>query len=318
MKLTQPMKDMLNALITLHKTGKGESVRSEEIARYLNRKPGTVRRLMPILCTMGLVKSTTGRRGGYRPTSRAYEVLSVTEPQSALEVPVKVNGKAVNASAERLILRLAGNSGFIQAKVRFVGDTRILHPGCYLTIGPAPSSGMVVAGRVIGKDDTDNSAVVEVMEFTCLPDRRVEECMSPVTYLHAAERVDEAARRIAACGCALVRSGIRLLGFLTSRHIARAVAEGKPECRVEEVVERRIVVIDRKASIMDSFRIMAREGIELLVVRGDGELVGVVREVDVLKALNAGINGTPERGRNCLLSGGSGSDDSYLTAEGFP
>ena len=108
--LTQIQKDILYALITLYKKKAGGSVKGEEIAELINRNPGTVRNQMQALRALGLVEGVPGPKGGYRPTAKAYELLSVTRPEEAVKVPVIVNGNVMEElSAEEIVLPSISN-----------------------------------------------------------------------------------------------------------------------------------------------------------------------------------------------------------------
>jgi len=90
LELTQIQKDILYALITLYKKKGGNSIKGEEIAELINRNPGTVRNQMQALRALGLVEGVPGPKGGYRPTAKAYELLSITKPEESVRVPVIV------------------------------------------------------------------------------------------------------------------------------------------------------------------------------------------------------------------------------------
>ncbi len=150
--LTQIQKDILYALITLYKKKSGGSVKGEEIAELINRNPGTVRNQMQALRALGLVEGVPGPKGGYRPTSKAYELLSVTRPEESVVVPVVVNGNVMEElSAEEIALPSISNPNICQARVRIIGDIKKINPGDSVIVGPTPVNEMMVYGKVVGR-----------------------------------------------------------------------------------------------------------------------------------------------------------------------
>lgn len=78
-KLTLVQRETLTALITLY-SERGESVRGEDIAEFINRNPGTIRNQMQMMKSLGLVDGVPGPKGGYKPTINAYEAVNIDLP----------------------------------------------------------------------------------------------------------------------------------------------------------------------------------------------------------------------------------------------
>lgn len=287
--LTQIQKDILYALITLYKKRAGGSVKGEEIAELINRNPGTVRNQMQALRALGLVEGVPGPKGGYRPTAKAYELLSVTRPEEAVKVPVVVNGNVMEElTAEEIDLPSISNPKACQARVRLIGDIKKISPGDNVVVGPTPVNEMMVYGKVVGRDDTENTIVIDIEKIVALPKDTVGEHMSsPIIAIDAGEKVIDAAKVLAENNiyCTPVKKNDRFVGILTLDHVVKAVAEGKLESKVEEVMRPKLVMVEKDTKIREAIRLMRDEKVRILVVTDKGEPVGVITDQKILTRL---------------------------------
>ncbi len=288
-ELTQIQKDILYALITLYKKKMGGSVKGEEIAELINRNPGTVRNQMQALRALGLVEGVPGPKGGYRPTAKAYELLSVTRPEEAVKVPVIVNGELMeDLSAEQIDLPSISHPDVCQSRIRILGDIKKIVPGDRVAVGPTPVNEMMIYGKVVGRDDTENTIVIDIEKIVALPKDTVGEHMSsPIITVDEDTKIVDAAKILAENGiyCTPVKSDGRLIGILTLDHIAKAVADGKLDAEVKEYMRPKLVMVDKDTSIREALRLMRDEGVRILVVTDKGEPVGVITDQKILTKL---------------------------------
>lgn len=289
LELTQIQKDILYALITLYKKKSGGSIKGEEIAELINRNPGTVRNQMQALRALGLVEGVPGPKGGYRPTSKAYELLSITKPEESIAVPVVVNDTLLeDLSVEEIDLPSISNPEVCQARIRLLGDIRKILPGDRLVVGPTPVNEILVQGIVVGRDDTANTVIIDIEKIVALPKDTVGEHMSsPIIMIDANAKVSEGARLLAEkeIYCAPVKKDGKFVGILTLDHIAKAVAEGKLAAKVEEVMRPKIVLVEKDTKIREAIRLMRDENVRILVVTDRGEPVGVITDQKILTKL---------------------------------
>ena len=287
--LTQIQKDILYALITLYKKKAGGSVKGEEIAELINRNPGTVRNQMQALRALGLVEGVPGPKGGYRPTAKAYELLSVTRPEESVKVPVIVNGTIMDElSAEEIVLPSISNPNTCQARIRIIGDIKKITPGDNVIVGPTPVNEMMVYGKVVGRDDTENTIVLDIEKIEALPKDTVGEHMSsPIITADANDKVIDAAKVLAENGiyCTPVVKDGKFVGIFTLDHVAQAIAEGKLEGKVEEVMRPKLVLVEKDTKIREAIRLMRDEKVRILVVTDKGEPVGVITDQKILTKL---------------------------------
>lgn len=287
--LTQIQKDILYALITLYKKKAGGSVKGEEIAELINRNPGTVRNQMQALRALGLVEGVPGPKGGYRPTAKAYELLSVTRPEEAVKVPVIVNGNVMEElTAEEIDLPSISNPKTCQARIRLIGDIKKISPGDNVVVGPTPVNEMMVYGKVVGRDDTENTIVIDIEKIVALPKDTVGEHMSsPIITADAGDKVINAAKVLAENGiyCIPVKKDGKFVGIFTLDHVAKAVAEGKLDAKVEEVMRPKLVMVEKDTKIREAIRLMRDEKVRILLVTDKGEPVGVITDQKILTRL---------------------------------
>jgi len=93
-ELTSSQKSILTALINLY--GEQEdAVKGEAIAEEVDRNPGTIRNQMQSLKALQLVEGVPGPKGGYKPTSNAYEALDIQRMDEPADVPIFHEGEEV-------------------------------------------------------------------------------------------------------------------------------------------------------------------------------------------------------------------------------
>ncbi|AKG91717.1 putative transcriptional regulator, contains C-terminal CBS domain [Geoglobus ahangari] len=289
LELTQIQKDILYALITIYKNKGGGSVKGEEIAELINRNPGTVRNQMQALRSLGLVEGVPGPKGGYRPTSKAYELLAITKYDEAVKVPVIVNGEIQeDLSAEEIVFPTLSHPKVCQARIRILGNIKKISPNDRIIVGPTPVNELLVYGKVVGRDDTDNMVVIDIEKIVALPKDKVGEHMSsPIITVDADEVVENAAKELAKRGiyCMPVVKGDEFVGIFTLDHVAKAVEEGKLKAKVSDVMRPKIVSVEKDISLGEALRIMNDEDVRILVVKDSGKPVGVITDQKILKLL---------------------------------
>ncbi|RLI84292.1 hypothetical protein DRP07_01605 [Archaeoglobales archaeon] len=289
LELTQIQKDILYALITLYKRKTGLSIKGEEIAELINRNPGTVRNQMQALRALGLVEGVPGPKGGYRPTVKAYEMLSITKPEEAVRVPVVKNDELLeDLTVEEISFPSISHPEVCQARVRVVGDVKKISVGDRLLIGPTPVNELVVVGKVSGRDDTANTVVIDTEGIVALPKDTIGEHMStPIITVDKDESVKEAAKILneKRIYCTPVRSGDTMAGIFTLEHAVKALAEGNTDAKVGDVMRPKIVMAEKDTTIREAIRLMRDEDVRILVVTDKGKPVGIITDQKVMTKL---------------------------------
>ncbi|AGK60326.1 putative transcriptional regulator, contains C-terminal CBS domains [Archaeoglobus sulfaticallidus PM70-1] len=289
LELTQIQKDILYALITLYKKKIGLSIKGEEIAELINRNPGTVRNQMQALRALGLVEGVPGPKGGYKPTAKAYELLSVTKPEEAVRVPVIRNDELLeDLSVEELDFPSISHPEVCQARIRVVGDIKKITVGDRILVGPTPVNEMIVSGKVSGRDDTANTIIIDTESIVALPKDTIGEHMSSPLITVDKDMIVRDATKILSekkIYCAPVKSDGSLIGIFTLEHAVKAIAEDKLDARVEEVMRPKIVTAEKDTKIREAIRLMRDEDVRVLIVTDRGNPIGIITDQKVLTRL---------------------------------
>ncbi|MBP1921587.1 putative transcriptional regulator [Halorubrum alkaliphilum] len=161
-ELTSSQKSILTALINLY--GQEEdAVKGESIAEEVDRNPGTIRNQMQSLKALQLVEGVPGPKGGYKPTSNAYEALDIQRMDEPAHVPIKHNGEEVDGvNVDGIDLSSVHHPELCRAEIHVQGSVRDFHEGDSVTVGPTPLSKLAIRGTVDGKDDTANVLILRI------------------------------------------------------------------------------------------------------------------------------------------------------------
>ncbi|MFQ6051714.1 MAG: CBS domain-containing protein [Candidatus Hydrothermarchaeota archaeon] len=177
-ELTSVQREILLALIDLYRRKKSASVKGKDIASLTDKNPGTIRNQMQSLRALGLVEGVPGPKGGYRPTSKAYDALNICLIEKEVPVPISVEGIPFpNITVTEIDLTGVPHPEECKAEVYLIGDIKTIHIGERITIGPTPANKMRIHGTVIGRDDTENSLLIDIEWISSIPTVKVEELM---------------------------------------------------------------------------------------------------------------------------------------------
>ena len=161
-ELTPSQKNILQELVNLHRQSES-AVKGEDIAEQVDRNPGTIRNQMQSLKALQLVEGVPGPKGGYKPTSNAYEALQVQNMDEAADVPLKHNGEQVpSANVEEIDLTSVHHPEECRAEIKLQGSISEFHEGDTMTVGPTPLSKLRIIGTIEGKDDTSNILILTI------------------------------------------------------------------------------------------------------------------------------------------------------------
>jgi hypothetical protein len=279
-KLTAVQMKVLQTLVNLYLSG-ANFISSEDVAKILNKRPGTVRSHMQALRTLGLVEGVPGPRGGYRPTSRAYELL-LNREMSQMAVEIFVNGIRKELKVERIKLTALSNPNIHKAVINLSQEVNI-NSGDEISIIYAKQ--LIIQGEVLRVEDS--ALIVNVEKIVAIPKKKISQLASPIVVMDSELSVRSAAEILSKNGsyCSMVMKDGNPLGLLTLDQIAQAVAERKINCRVKDIVKPRIVVGDGEMSISDALKLMRNEDVRYLVIIESGKFAGIVSDNHILKFL---------------------------------
>jgi len=288
MELTPIQKEILTALINLYRTRK-HAIKGEDIAAVIERNPGTVRNQMQSLKALGLVEGVPGPKGGYKATGSTYRALSLSDMDKEMNVPLKRNDEIVeNATVAEISFTTVRHPDLCNATVHVIGDIRKFDVGDSLMIGPTPVNHMVIRGSVIGRDDTQNTILFVIQEMVSLPKKPVKNYIqeNPIL-IPATATIQEASRILVTNNIhgAPVKDKDGIVGIVTLTDIGKTLAEGKTSLKIKEIMTKDIISIDGEMPLFEVVRVFNKEKVGRLMVKVNGELVGLISKTDILAKL---------------------------------
>lgn len=165
-ELTESQKTILQELVDLHRDSE-RAVKGEAIAEQIDRNAGTIRNQMQSLKALQLVQGVPGPKGGYKPTSEAYNALDIEDMDEPATIPLSHNGEPIDEQVvQEIDLMSVHHPEKCRAEVRVQGSVRDFHEGDSITIGPTPKSSLAITGTIDGVVDSDNKLIIrtETME----------------------------------------------------------------------------------------------------------------------------------------------------------
>ncbi len=288
MELTPIQKEILTALINLYRTRK-QAIKGEDIAEIIKRNPGTVRNQMQSLKALGLVEGVPGPKGGYKATGATYRALSLSEMDKETNVPIRRNDEIIeNATASEISFTTVRHPDLCNATVHVIGDIRKFDVGDNILIGPTPVNKLIIRGSVIGRDDTQNSILFVIHEMISLPKKPVKNYIreNPIT-IPATATIQEASRILVKNNIhgAPVNDKDGIVGIVTLTDIGKTLAEGKTSLKIKDIMTKQIISIDGEMPLYEVVRVFNKEKVGRLMIRVNGELVGLISKTDILSRL---------------------------------
>lgn len=285
MDLTPVQRDILTALINIHRV-EGRAVKGEEIAELIDRNPGTIRNQMQSLKALNLVEGVPGPKGGYRATGAAYEALNIDATGDVVVVPVIRNGVLVEgATASEIIFNKVMHSQQCDGVIRVIGNIRDFNIGDEIEVGPTPVNKLYIRGTIMGRDDTMSRLILHISEMISVPKVPIKKIARRAVRIPPNASLQEASRILVHNGVqeALVENSSP--GLINLADITRAVADGRTNLEVKEIMTRGFLTIDSEEPIYEAIKMIGRTGANQLVVSESGTLWGIISAGDLIKSL---------------------------------
>ncbi len=287
MKLTPVQREILLALIDLYHNAKGETIKGEDIATLMKRNPGTIRNQMQALRSLGLVEGVPGPKGGYLPTAEGYKILNFDALKKEVKIPIFVGGRMLDGVTVRDIDFIdIADPDRCRAKIHVIGSLKNVEVGENIIVGPTSVNKLMVKGQVLGRDDIDNIILIETSGMFSIPKEKVSEVASKsLVTLDTTMSVRQCAEIFAKKkirGAPVMLNG-KLLGMVSTVDVTRALAEGKEDSRVDEIMSKELHTIDENAMLSQAIVEMEKYNISrLVVIDQSGQPKGVITRTDVL------------------------------------
>lgn len=291
MELSPIQKDILITLITLYHES-SSAIKGEGIAEILKRNPGTVRNQMQALRALGLVDGVPGPKGGYTPTSRAYQELNIDDYANESLVPIKKDEELVpSVNVSEIDFTTLCHPDICQAVVKLIGSAKNFDIGDSITIGPSPVTKLLVRGEIYGKDEVSQSLLITITEMISLPKKRIKHYMStPVISIDIGATFADAFRIFSQAKIhgAPVMEGDAVKGIVTLTDIAGGIAAGKSlESPITDVMTKEVVTASPNIKLYDVIGRFKEENIGRLVIMKDGKPAGILTQSDIIHVFPA-------------------------------
>lgn len=288
MELTPIQKEILTVLINLYREKK-RAVKGEDIAKILDRNPGTVRNQMQSLKALGLVEGVPGPKGGYNPTGETYRSLGLSNLNKETKVPIWRNNNLIeNATVDEVSFTTVRHPEMCNSTAHVIGDIKMFDIGDTITIGPTPVNKLIMRGKVIGRDDLDNSILFVISEMVSLPKRPIKEYIKKgLITIPAKSTIQEASRILVEKRIhgAPVKDKNSIVGIVTFTDIGKTLAEGKTSLKIRDIMSKNIISIDGDMPLYEVIKIFNKEKVGRLLISSNGEYIGLISKTDVLNTL---------------------------------
>jgi transcriptional regulator len=287
-ELTSVQRDALTTLINLHRQ-ESRAVKGKEIGELMDRNPETIRVQMRSLKALNLVESVTGPNGGYTATNIAYDELSMGNNGNGDEVIVRVvrNGIIVEgASATEIAFNNVMHSSCASGvSIRIIGNIEDFSVGDEVEIGPTPVSKLFIRGKVMALDRTTSRILVDVTEMISIPRLPVKKVARRAVRIGPNTTLKEASRILVINGAQEALVEDESPGLVNMEDITRAVAEGRTDLQVREIMTYGFLTINSDAPIFEAVKILGKTDAKRLVVLDRGALWGIIKPCDLMESL---------------------------------
>ncbi len=289
MELTPIQTEILSVLISLYRKS-DRAIKGEEIAEVIDRNPGTIRNQMQSLKALRLVDGVPGPKGGYKPTSSAYEVLSFEVMDREAVTPIYRNGVLVeSATVAEISFTAVRHPDLCNGMVHVMGEVRQFNEGDQIQVGPTPVNKLVIRGHVVGRDDTKNTLIYSISEMVSLPKKKVREYVkeqSPIT-INARSTIQEASRVLVENSIhgAPVTNNDEIIGVVTFTDIGKALANGKTSLKMKDIMSKKLISVDGDTPMYEVVKMFDIHKVSRLIVTTDDVPVGIISKADLMHEL---------------------------------
>lgn len=157
--LTSVQRQILAALVNSHQQSESP-VKGRDLAAAVDLHEGTVRKQMGNLTALNLAESIRGPKGGYRPTSDAYDVLDRENIEEPEELTLSREFERIAVTVDEICLFNVHHPEKCKARVHFQESIGDYSAGDAIAVGPTPVTRLVLAGQIEAVDDSTNEVIV--------------------------------------------------------------------------------------------------------------------------------------------------------------
>lgn len=291
-ELSYMQREILQTLINLYIKSQ-RLVKSTEIAKVLNRDDGTIRNVILGLRSLGLVESKTGPNGGYKPTPKAFSYLKLIYEDLGSFTKIRRDGVEINVHVLNVELIDLTNPYSSKAILKISGDINILKVGDRISVGPLPTSRLVLSGIILLIDMFRSELVVEIESLVSIPKEPVKSLLRArrLITIGANSSIRDVAKILASegiRGVPVIDDSGKLLGIVTSADVIRALVNNDVDAPLTKYI-RSVVTVGPDEDLYSVIDKMVKQNTGRVVVVYDGKPIGIVTRTDILNRL-AGLS----------------------------
>ncbi len=160
-----------------------------------------------------------------------------------------------------------------------------------ISVGPAPVQQLVIKGRVLGRDDINNTLIINIMEMLGIPKIKIKDITTTkIRTLRPDMSLKEAAATISGGHFrgAPVLDGKDIVGMVSTVDITAAVSKGAVNSKVRDIMSTTITRIKQSATLIEAIKLIEKNNVSrLIVVNKRDELTGVATRTDILSRLSS-------------------------------
>ena len=288
LKLTPVQRDILTALANLHHQ-ESRAVKGKEIGELVGRHVGTIRNQMQPLKVLNLVEAVAGPKGGYTATAAAYDALRMDRSGDGDEVivPVVRNGVVVDGAsvAEIVFNNVVRSIRQSCVSIRIIGNIKDFNAGDEVEVGPTPVNKLYIRGKVMVLDSTSSRIVLDITKMISIPGLSVRKVTRRAVRISPNTSLKEASRILIINGVqeALVEDGSP--GLVNMVDITRAVAEGRTDLEVRDIMTQSFLTINSDEPIFEAIKMLEKTAARQLAVLDNGVPWGIITPRNLIEAL---------------------------------
>jgi predicted transcriptional regulator len=216
----------------------------------------------------------------------AYEALNLSNYGDEAAVPVIRNGVLVKgATAREIIFNDIMHSNHCGAVIRIIGNIRDFDIGDEVEVGPTPVNKLYIRGKVVELDNTMSKLMLSITGMISIPRLPVNKIARRAVRISPKASLREASRILVNNGVheAFVEGGSP--GLITLTDITKAVAEGRTDLEVREIMTNSFLTISSEELIFEALKMLGKTGASQLVVLYNGALWGIITPRNLIKSL---------------------------------
>lgn len=290
MKLTNVQKEIVQTLINISQSKKGNAVKGEEIAQAMHRNPGTIRNQMQALRSKELVKGVSGPHGGYKPTIEAYKLFNIALNSKQFSIPLFKEDEFIeDAKFKSLTLSNMTQNKEILASINIIGNIKIFESGDSIRLGPSETNQLTISGTVVSREDTENMLLVALSSVFSFPRLLVSDlCTYNIISISPDDSFLDAVKLITyhEIKSVAVMEGKVLVGVITFKEVKKYITKDMKNIRVGDVMSKDFFCVDEFSNSLDAFNILQEEEVDsLIVVDDDDDPIGIIAKGDFSKTM---------------------------------